>query len=67
MIYDWLRHNQLILNWEKTHAMFFPFSIHDPTNPLTLLTNIINDFVYQEGYTNLGLSIEKNLEFRNAL
>ena len=46
---------------------FFPFSIHDPTNPLTLLTNIINDFVYQEGYTNLGLSIEKNLEFRNAL
>ena len=41
LICDWLRHNQLILNWEKTHAMFFPFSSHDPTNPLTLPTNII--------------------------
>ena len=40
LICEWIKHNQLILNWEKTHAMFFPFSSHDHTNPLTLPTNI---------------------------
>ena len=72
LICEWLKHNQLILNWEKTHAMFFPFSSHDHTNPLTLPTNIFikidNHFIDFVTETKiLGVTLDNKLKFENHI
>ena len=72
LICEWLKHNQLILNWEKTHAMFFPFSSHDHTNPLTLPTNIFikidNHFIDFVTETKiLGVTLYNKLKFENHI
>ena len=67
-ICDWLKHNQLVLNWEKTHAIFFPFSSHDKINPLVYPSNIFieidNHFIEFLPETKiLGVTLDNKLTF----
>ena len=67
-ICDWLKHNQLVLNWEKTHAIFFPFSSHDKINPLVYPSNIFieidNHFIEFLPETKiLGVTLDDKLKF----
>ena len=65
---EWLKHNQLILNWDKTHAMFFPFSTHDQTNPLIKPTNILinvdnHNIEFVPETKILGVTLDYKLKF----
>ena len=56
------------MNWEKTHAMFFPFSSHDRTNPLVYPSNIFieheNHFIEFVPDTKiLGVTLDNKLKF----
>ena len=66
LICVWLQHNQLILNWDKTKAMFFFYSNRDWADPLTFPTNIYilidgHDIGFINEFRLLGVTIDNNL------
>ena len=68
LICVWLQHNQLILNWDKTKAMFFSYSNRDWADPLTFPTNIYilidgHDIGFINEFRLLGVTIDNNLTF----
>ena len=68
LINKWLAHNQLILNWDKTKAMFFPLSCKDKTSPHVQPTNIYlhidnHNIEFVDEFKILGVKIDNKFTF----
>ena len=72
LICEWLKHNQLILNWEKTHAMLFPTTCRNHINPLdrpsNIFLNIDNHYIDFVAETKiLGVILDTKLNFEKQI
>ena len=69
-VYEWLQNNILVLNWNKTKAMYFSHSSKNQVDPFILLTNIFiwidehdiqNNVVESAYYPEIDTIITKDL------
>jgi hypothetical protein len=71
-INNWLKHNQLILNWDKTKIMPFNHSKRDHIGPLTRPTNIYinidnHEIEFVDEFKLLGVTIDNKLTFESHI
>ena len=72
LICEWLKHNQLILNWEKTLAILFPTTCRNHINPLerpsNIFLNIDNHYIEFVAETKiLGVILDIKLNFEKQI
>ena len=69
VICEWLKHNRLVINWKKTHAILFNFNtkhhIHDYRHCELFFDGIKIEFL--ENTKMLGVIIDHNLDFKEHI
>ena len=64
IINDWLRHNHLLINLSKTHAMLFNYNLKNPLKSQTLSLNSGSDTIpFVKTTKLLGVIIDDQLKF----
>ena len=69
IIYEWLRHNRLVINWKKTHAILFNFNTrnHKIDHRTCDLFFDGNRIEFVEHTKMLGVVIDHSLDFKQHI